>query len=297
MKNLANMNANLQEGLAAAQRIFLLIDSEPEIQNKPKANKLDDVRGNVTFRNVTFRYEPNRLALSNINLNIEAGTTVALVGPSGAGKSTILNLIPRFYDCEEGEILVDGRNIKDVTVSSLRSKIALVSQDLTLFDDTIQSNISYGKLDAKQQEIIAAAKAAEAHDFISLLADGYETHVGGRGLKLSGGQRQRIAIARAMLKDAPILLLDEATSALDSKTERQVQSALDKLTKNRTTIIIAHRLSTVISADIIFVMESGKIVEKGTHDELIAKKGSYEKLYNVQFAGQAEEVHSNAIND
>tara|TARA_B100000676_G_scaffold295204_1_gene334157 strand:+ start:3179 stop:4993 length:1815 start_codon:yes stop_codon:yes gene_type:complete len=297
MKNLANMNANLQEGLAAAQRIFLLIDSEPEIQNKPKANKLDDVRGNVTFRNVTFSYEPNRLALSNINLNIEAGTTVALVGPSGAGKSTILNLIPRFYDCEEGEILVDGRNIKDVTVSSLRSKIALVSQDLTLFDDTIQSNISYGKLDAKQQEIIAAAKAAEAHDFISLLADGYETHVGGRGLKLSGGQRQRIAIARAMLKDAPILLLDEATSALDSKTERQVQSALDKLTKNRTTIIIAHRLSTVISADIIFVMESGKIVEKGNHDELIAKKGSYEKLYNVQFAGQAEEVDSNEIND
>lgn len=297
MKNLANMNANLQEGLAAAQRIFLLIDSEPEIQNKPKANKLDDVRGNVTFRNVTFSYEPSRLALSNINLNIEAGTTVALVGPSGAGKSTILNLIPRFYDCEEGEILVDGRNIKDVTVSSLRSKIALVSQDLTLFDDTIQSNISYGKLDAKQQEIIAAAKAAEAHDFISLLADGYETHVGGRGLKLSGGQRQRIAIARAMLKDAPILLLDEATSALDSKTERQVQSALDKLTKNRTTIIIAHRLSTVISADIIFVMESGKIVEKGTHDELIAKKGSYEKLYNVQFAGQAEEVDSNATND
>tara|TARA_A100001037_G_scaffold122846_1_gene111730 strand:+ start:2935 stop:4749 length:1815 start_codon:yes stop_codon:yes gene_type:complete len=297
MKNLANMNANLQEGLAAAQRIFLLIDSEPEIQNKPKANKLDDVRGNVTFRNVTFSYEPNRLALSNINLNIEAGTTVALVGPSGAGKSTILNLIPRFYDCEEGEILVDGRNIKDVTVSSLRSKIALVSQDLTLFDDTIQSNISYGKLDAKQHEIMAAAKAAEAHDFISLLADGYETHVGGRGLKLSGGQRQRIAIARAMLKDAPILLLDEATSALDSKTERQVQSALDKLTKNRTTIIIAHRLSTVISADIIFVMESGKIVEKGTHDELIAKKGSYEKLYNVQFAGQAEEVDSNEIND
>ena len=297
MKNLANMNANLQEGLAAAQRIFLLIDSEPEIQNKPKANKLDDVRGNVTFRNVTFSYEPSRLALSNINLNIEAGTTVALVGPSGAGKSTILNLIPRFYDCEEGEILVDGQNIKDVTVSSLRSKIALVSQDLTLFDDTIQSNISYGKLDAKQQEIMAAAKAAEAHDFISLLADGYETHVGGRGLKLSGGQRQRIAIARAMLKDAPILLLDEATSALDSKTERQVQSALDKLTKNRTTIIIAHRLSTVISADIIFVMESGEIVEKGTHDELIAKKGSYEKLYNVQFAGQAEEVDSNATND
>ena len=297
MKNLANMNANLQEGLAAAQRIFLLIDSDPTIQNKSDASTMASVKGDVTFTNVTFSYEPERLALAGINLKIDAGQTAALVGPSGAGKSTILNLIPRFYDCDEGQVLIDGQDVRDVTVSSLRSKIALVSQDLTLFDDTIQSNISYGKLDAKQNEIISAAKAAEAHGFISSLANGYETHVGGRGLKLSGGQRQRIAIARAMLKDAPILLLDEATSALDSKTERQVQAALDKLTQDRTTIVIAHRLSTVIAADIIFVMESGKIVEQGTHSELIAKKGSYAKLYEVQFAGQAEEINSTEANE
>ena len=297
MKNLANMNANLQEGLAAAQRIFLLIDSDPTIQNKSDASTMASVKGDVTFTNVTFSYEPERLALAGINLKIDAGQTAALVGPSGAGKSTILNLIPRFYDCDEGQVLIDGQDVRDVTVSSLRSKIALVSQDLTLFDDTIQSNISYGKLDAKHNEIISAAKAAEAHDFISSLANGYGTHVGGRGLKLSGGQRQRIAIARAMLKDAPILLLDEATSALDSKTERQVQAALDKLTQDRTTIVIAHRLSTVIAADIIFVMESGKIVEQGTHSELIAKKGSYAKLYEVQFAGQAEEINSTEANE
>ena len=297
MKNLANMNANLQEGLAAAQRIFLLIDSDPSIQNKSDASSMDSVKGDVSLINVNFSYEPERLALAGINLKIDAGQTAALVGPSGAGKSTILNLIPRFYDCDEGQVLIDGQDVRDVTVSSLRSKIALVSQDLTLFDDTIQSNISYGKLDAKQNEIISAAKAAEAHGFISSLANGYETHVGGRGLKLSGGQRQRIAIARAMLKDAPILLLDEATSALDSKTERQVQAALDKLTQDRTTIVIAHRLSTVIAADIIFVMESGKIVEQGTHSELIAKKGSYAKLYEVQFAGQAEEINSTEANE
>ena len=297
MKNLANMNANLQEGLAAAQRIFLLIDSDPSIQNSSDASTMDSVKGNVTFTNVNFSYEPKRLALAGINLKIDVGQTAALVGPSGAGKSTILNLIPRFYDCDEGQILIDGQDIRDVTVSSLRSKIALVSQDLTLFDDTIQSNISYGKLDAKQNEIISAAKAAEAHDFISSLTSGYETHVGGRGLKLSGGQRQRIAIARAMLKDAPILLLDEATSALDSKTEQQVQAALDKLTQGRTTIVIAHRLSTVIAADIIFVMDSGRIVEQGTHSELIAKKGSYAKLYDVQFAGQAKEINSTEAND
>ena len=297
MKNLANMNANLQEGLAAAQRIFLLIDSDPSIQNKSDASSMDSVKGDVSLINVNFSYEPERLALAGINLKIDAGQTAALVGPSGAGKSTILNLIPRFYDCDEGQVLIDGQDIRDVTVSSLRSKIALVSQDLTLFDDTIQSNISYGKLDAKQNEIISAAKAAEAHGFISSLANGYETHVGGRGLKLSGGQRQRIAIARAMLKDAPILLLDEATSALDSKTERQVQAALDKLTQDRTTIVIAHRLSTVIAADIIFVMDSGKIVEQGTHSELIAKKGSYAKLYDVQFAGQAEEINSTRVNE
>ena len=293
MKNLANLNANLQEGLTAAQRVFALIDTSPTIQDKKGARKLENIRGNVKFENVSFSYENNRLALSNINLDIPAGSTVALVGPSGAGKSTILNLIPRFYDCDKGCVLIDDKNISNVAVSSLRANIALVSQDITLFDDTIRSNIAYGKPNASDDEIFNAATAAEAHEFITSLPDGYQTHVGGRGLKLSGGQRQRIAIARAMLKNAPILLLDEATSALDTETERQVQSALENLTKGRTTIVIAHRLSTVMSADIIFVMNSGEIIEQGTHAELMEKGNSYARLYAVQFAEQAE-VNSSA---
>ena len=289
MKNLANLNANLQEGLAAAQRVFALIDTSPTIQDKKGARKLENIRGNVKFENVSFSYENNRLALSDINLDIPAGSTVALVGPSGAGKSTILNLIPRFYDCDKGCVLIDDENISNVVVSSLRANIALVSQDITLFDDTIRSNIAYGKPNASDDEIVNAATAAEAHEFITSLPDGYQTHVGGRGLKLSGGQRQRIAIARAMLKNAPILLLDEATSALDTETERQVQSALENLTKGRTTIVIAHRLSTVMSADIIFVMNSGEIIEKGTHARLMEAGNSYARLFAVQFAEQAEE--------
>ena len=290
MKSLANLNANLQEGLAAAQRIFTLIDAAPSIQDKPDAKHLDTIRGEVKFENVRFGYEKDRTALSGINMNIAAGSTVALVGPSGAGKSTVLNLIPRFYDSDEGQILVDGENLRDVTVSSLRANIALVSQDITLFDDSVRSNIAYGKLDASDDEIIAAATAAEAHEFITGLVSGYDTHVGGRGLKLSGGQRQRIAIARAMLKNAPILLLDEATSALDTETERQVQSALENLTEGRTTIVIAHRLSTVMAADTIYVMDSGRIVEQGSHAELLAQGGAYARLYAVQFAEQADEV-------
>jgi len=290
MKSLANLNANLQEGLAAAQRIFTLIDAAPSIQDKPDAKHLDTIRGEVKFENVRFGYEKDRTALSGINMNIAAGSTVALVGPSGAGKSTVLNLIPRFYDSDEGQILVDGENLRDVTVSSLRANIALVSQDITLFDDSVRSNIAYGKLNASDDEIIAAATAAEAHEFITGLVSGYDTHVGGRGLKLSGGQRQRIAIARAMLKNAPILLLDEATSALDTETERQVQSALENLTEGRTTIVIAHRLSTVMAADTIYVMDSGRIVEQGSHAELLAQGGAYARLYAVQFAEQADEV-------
>jgi ATP-binding cassette, subfamily B, bacterial MsbA len=290
MKSLANLNANLQEGLAAAQRIFTLIDADPSIQDKPDAKQLGTIRGQVKFEDVQFGYEKDRTALSGINLDIPAGSTVALVGPSGAGKSTILNLIPRFYDSDDGKIRVDGEDLRDVTVSSLRANIALVSQDITLFDDTVRSNIAYGKLDASDDEIIAAATAAEAHEFITGLVSGYDTHVGGRGLKLSGGQRQRIAIARAMLKNAPILLLDEATSALDTETERQVQSALENLTEGRTTVVIAHRLSTVMAADTIYVMDNGQIVEQGTHAELLAKGGAYARLYAVQFAEQAEEV-------
>jgi len=290
MKSLANLNANLQEGLAAAQRIFTLIDAAPSIQDKPDAKQLETIRGEVKFENVRFGYEKDRTALSGITMNIAAGSTVALVGPSGAGKSTVLNLIPRFYDSDDGQILVDGKDLRDVTVSSLRANIALVSQDITLFDDSVRSNIAYGKLDASDDEIIAAATAAEAHEFITGLVSGYDTHVGGRGLKLSGGQRQRIAIARAMLKNAPILLLDEATSALDTETERQVQSALENLTEGRTTIVIAHRLSTVMAADTIYVMDNGQIVEQGTHAELLAQGGAYARLYAVQFAEQAEEV-------
>jgi len=263
MKNLANLNANLQEGLAAAQRVFALIDTSPTIQDKKGARKLENIQGNVKFENVSFSYENNRLALSDITLDIPAGSTVALVGPSGAGKSTILNLIPRFYDCDKGCVLIDDENINNVVVSSLRANIALVSQDITLFDDTIRSNIAYGKPNASDDEIVNAATAAEAHEFITSLPDGYQTHVGGRGLKLSGGQRQRIAIARAMLKNAPILLLDEATSALDTETERQVQSALENLTKGRTTIVIAHRLSTVMSAEYNLCYEFRRNYRKG----------------------------------
>jgi subfamily B ATP-binding cassette protein MsbA len=287
MKSLANLNASLQEGLAAAQRIFALIDVEPKIQDRPDATDLENVKGGIRFDAVGFAYDEGRAALDGITIDIPPGRTVALVGPSGAGKSTILNLIPRFYDCDTGSIAIDGHDIRDVTLASLRANIALVAQDITLFDDTVRANIAYGRPDASDEDIRAAAKAADAHDFIETLVDGYDTHVGGRGLRLSGGQRQRIAIARAMLKNAPILLLDEATSALDSETERQVQAALDTLTRGRTTVVIAHRLSTVTAADIIYVMDGGRVVEQGTHRSLLEAGGAYARLYAVQFAEQA----------
>jgi ATP-binding cassette, subfamily B, bacterial MsbA len=286
MKNIANLNATLQQGLAAAQRVFNILDIEPQIADRDGAKPLARVRGEIKFDDVRFSYSTKATALNGIDLDIHAGKTVALVGPSGAGKSTILNLIPRFYDPQGGTVTIDGQDVRDVTLDSLRDAIALVSQEISLFDDTIRANIAYGKPDASVDEIIQAAIDADAHEFISALPDGYDTHVGGRGVKLSGGQRQRIAIARAMVKDAPILLLDEATSALDTETERQVQAALARLKQGRTTVVIAHRLSTIVDADTIFVMEDGRVVETGSHAELLAREGAYSRLYALQFSGE-----------
>jgi subfamily B ATP-binding cassette protein MsbA len=288
MKNLANLNASLQEGLAAAQRIFEILDIEPEIRDSPGALPLAVRGGEIRFEAVRFSYRPGTVALDGISLSVPAGRKLALVGPSGAGKSTILNLIPRFYDVVEGSISIDGQDVRGVTLSSLRGAIGLVAQEVTLFDDTVSANIAYGKFGASMAEIEAAARAAAADGFIRELPQGYETLVGEHGIRLSGGQRQRLAIARAMLKDAPILLLDEATSALDTEAERQVQVALDVLMRGRTTLVIAHRLSTVQSADMICVVDRGRIVESGRHAELAARDGLYARLYAMQFAGERD---------
>ncbi|MFL5265331.1 MAG: ABC transporter ATP-binding protein [Stellaceae bacterium] len=290
MKSLANLNASLQEGLAAAQRVFEVLDVEPAIRDLAGARPLSIARGEICFDNVRFGYIPGTAAIDGISLTIPAARTVALVGPSGAGKSTIINLIPRFFDVDHGAITIDGQDIRSVTLASLRGAVALVAQEVSLFDDTVRANIAYGRFGASLAEIEAAARAAAADTFIRELPDGYDTIVGEHGVRLSGGQRQRIAIARAMLKDAPILLLDEATSALDSEAERQVQLALNTLIRGRTTLVVAHRLSTVQGADLICVVDRGQIVESGRHAELMAKDGVYTRLYSMQFAdrqGQA----------
>jgi subfamily B ATP-binding cassette protein MsbA len=289
LKSLAGLNASMQEGLAAAQRIFSVLDIEPAIRDKPGAAVLKVSGGEIRFDRVEFVYANGTVALKNISLTVPAGKRVALVGPSGAGKSTVLNLVPRFYDVASGRITVDGQDLRDVTLASLRAAIALVSQEVTLFDDTVKANIAYGRFDASDADIFAAAKAAAADEFIRGLPQGYDTTVGEHGVKLSGGQRQRIAIARAMLKNAPVLLLDEATSSLDTESERQVQVALNTLMQGRTSVVIAHRLSTVIGADLIYVMEGGRVVEQGTHAELMRREGVYARLYALQFADQAAE--------
>ena len=285
MKRLANLNANIQEGLAGAQRLFNLLDIEPDILDKPDARELVDAKGEISLTHVRFSYDGETAALRDISLSVPSGQRVALVGPSGAGKSTILNLIPRFYDVNDGEVAIDGTNVRDLTMASLHANIALVSQEITLFDDTVRANIAYGRAGASEEEIVSAARNAAAHDFIEALPEGYDTVVGEQGVKLSGGQRQRLAIARAMLKNAPVLLLDEATSALDTESERQVQAALETLMQGRTSLVIAHRLSTVVDADLIHVIDGGGIVESGTHDELLNKGGAYAHLYALQFAG------------
>ncbi|HYZ40576.1 MAG TPA: ABC transporter transmembrane domain-containing protein, partial [Stellaceae bacterium] len=286
LKSLANLNASLQEGLAAAQRIFEVLDVEPTIRDMPGARQLHISGGEIRFDNVRFGYVPGTEAIDGLSLTIPAGRTVALVGPSGAGKSTMLNLIPRFFDIDSGSIAIDGQDVREVTTGSLRSAIALVAQEVSLFDDTVRANIAYGRFGASAAEIEEAARAAAAHAFIRELPQGYDTMVGEHGVRLSGGQRQRIAIARAMLKNAAILLLDEATSALDSESERHVQQALNTLIRGRTTLVIAHRLSTIQGADLICVVDRGRIVETGRHPELMARGGLYARLYAMQFAEQ-----------
>jgi len=286
VKRLAKLNANLQEGLAAAARVFKLLDEEPAIRDRAGARPLMVSGGGIRFDDVRFAYGPGIPALDGVTLEVPAGRTAALVGPSGAGKSTVMNLIPRFYDIDEGSVAIDGQDVRDVTLETLRRQIALVSQEILLFDDTVRANIAYGRPEADDAEIAAAAEAAGAAEFIAALPHGYDTLVGPRGGNISGGQRQRIAIARAMLKNAPILLLDEATSSLDSESERHVQDALGQLVAGRTTLVIAHRLSTVIDAEVIYVMEDGRIVESGRHADLLARGGAYARLYALQFASE-----------
>jgi len=298
IRSLGNLNAALQEGLAAVKRSFDLLDEEAEIFDVPDVRPLELSGGAVSFDQVSFSYEPGKPALAHVSFDVTAGKTIALVGPSGAGKSTVMNMLMRFYDTETGSVAIDGQDVRAVTLASLRDNIALVSQDVTLFDDTVSANIRFGRPDASDEEVVAAATAAAAHDFVSALPEGYETLVGGRGIKLSGGERQRIAIARAMLKDAPILLLDEATSALDAESEQQVQAALDRLTEGRTTLVIAHRLATVLNADRILVMDDGRIVETGTHAELQALDGLYARLSRLQFRSNSNELDdTDAVRD
>ena len=286
VKRLANLNATLQEGLAGAERLFAMLDLKPGIKEQPNARDLAIKNGEINLNNIAFSYVDEQKVLNNISLNIPAGKLVALVGPSGSGKSTILNLIPRFFDVDAGNITIDGYELREITFASLRKNIGLVSQEITLFDDTIKANISYGQPTASEEKITEAAKNALAHDFIMEMPEGYDTYVGEQGIKLSGGQRQRLAIARAMLKDAPILLLDEATSSLDAESESLIQQALFKLMKGRTTLVIAHRLSTIIDADLIYVVDKGEIVESGDHNTLIKNGGPYSRLYSVQFGSQ-----------
>lgn len=287
LKHIANLNAELQEKLAGATRVFAILSIEPEIKDAPGAKDINLTQGQIEFKNVHFSYNADNKALNGINLKIEAGKKTALVGSSGSGKSTMVNLIPRFYDVDSGIISIDDQDITNVTMASLRNSISLVSQEIMLFDDTIYGNIAYGKNNCTKQEVEAAAIAAAAHDFISDLPNGYETIVGEHGVKLSGGQRQRIAIARAMLKNAPILLLDEATSALDNESEFQVQQALNRLMQGRTTLIVAHRLSTIIDADCIHVIDNGQVISSGSHKVLLKNCPSYAMLYRGQ--GSIEE--------
>lgn len=282
---LVELTEMIQKGFSGFRRFLDVMDTEPEIKELPDAVPLTEVRGDVTYDNVSFSYQEEESILSHISFHIPAGRSVALVGPSGSGKTTICSLLPRFYDVTEGKISIDGKDIRNLTLKSLRSQIGIVQQDVYLFCGTIRENISYGKPDACMEEIIEAAKKANIHDFIESLPDGYDTFVGERGTRLSGGQKQRISIARVFLKNPPILILDEATSALDNESERHIQKSLEELSKNRTTITIAHRLSTIRHADEIIVIDENGIAERGTHAELLKQNGIYSNYYHMQFDG------------
>jgi len=287
LRSLAQTQAQLSEGVTAASRIFAIIDHASQVTEKPGAAPLDIGEARVVFEHVSFSYDTGGPVLDDFDLVVEPGTKVALVGPSGAGKSTVLNLALRFFDPTSGRILFDGQDIREATLGSVRGATALLTQDPVLFDDTVRANIAYGSEDAGERRIMEAARAAAAHDFIMRLPEGYETVVGEAGSRLSGGEKQRIAFARAMLRDAPILLLDEPTSALDAEAEAKVQTALEGLLQGRTVLMIAHRLSTVKRADLICVMERGSIVERGTHEELLARGGAYARMFRTQFVGEA----------
>jgi subfamily B ATP-binding cassette protein MsbA len=293
IRDLNKVNLEVQEGLAAAIRVFELLDTTPEVKDEEGAIPLPPISKGIDLKEITFKYGKEAV-LKDISLHAKVGEVIALVGMSGAGKTSLVNLLPRFYDVEKGHIFIDGRDIRKVTIKSLRDHIALVTQQTILFNDTARNNIAYGSLTCSDQEIIEAAKAANAHDFIQRLPQGYETIIGEQGVKLSGGERQRLSIARALLKNAPILILDEATSSLDSDSETEVQKALEQLMKGRTVFVIAHRLSTIRNAHRIIVLSDGQIVEEGTHEELIALQGEYRRLYDLQFKDDGMRVWKEA---
>jgi subfamily B ATP-binding cassette protein MsbA len=294
LKRLTNVNNTINQGIAGADRIFSIIDLTPDVKDKPGAINLPPISRGIDIDNVTFCYEKTPV-LKNINLSIKAGEVVAFVGMSGGGKTSLINLIPRFYDVNEGRILIDGHDVRNVSLQSLRKQIAIVTQQTILFNDTVRNNIAYGDIERTEEDIINAAKAANAHDFIIKLPKGYDSNIGELGTKLSGGEKQRISIARALLKNAPILILDEATSSLDTEAEIEVQDALDNLMKGRTTLVIAHRLSTIRNADRIVALVNGQIIEEGGHETLLKKRGEYFRLYNLQFKDEGSDEKNDRL--